>query len=277
MQNRKCNDVASLEKTAREVRKALITTFYEGRGGHFGGCLSVIDALVVLYFHTMNYDPSAPRDPSRDRFVLSKGHASVALDCTLAEAGFFPKDLLHTYNTLDSPISQHPDMHRTPGVEASTGSLGHGLCIAVGMALAAKLDKKNHRVFCLIGDGESHEGTVWEAAMAAAHYRLDNLVVITDRNSLCMDGPTESVMALEPLADKWRAFGWSVREADGHNISDLVLALDAVPYQEGKPSQIIAHTVKGKGLGLAEGVTAWHYGSLSTEDMKIALQKLEEA
>lgn len=277
MQKKKCNDVATLEKTAREVRKALITTFYEGQGGHFGGCLSPIDILVALYFHSMNYDASHPKDPRRDRFVLSKGHASVALDCTLAEAGFFPKELLRTYNTLDSPITQHPDMHRTPGVEASTGSLGHGIGIAVGMALAAKLDEKKHRVFCLIGDGESHEGTVWEAAMAAAHYHLDNLVVITDRNGLCMDGPTESVMALDPLAEKWRAFGWIVREVNGHAMSELMTALDSVPFQTGSPSQVIAHTVKGKGLRLAEGVTAWHYGSLSADDVKRAISELDEA
>lgn len=275
MQTNSPDHIAQLDEKAKEIRKSLISVFYKGRGGHFGGCLSVIDVLAALYFHTLNYDPSDPKKPDRDRFVLSKGHASVALACTLAEAGFFPKEWLDTYNTMDSPITQHPDMHITPGVEASTGSLGHGIGIALGMALAAKKDDKRHRVFCLIGDGESHEGTVWEAAMSAAHYGLDNLVVITDRNRLCMDGLTENIMNLEPLADKWRAFGWSVREIDGHSMKDIVAALDDVPFERGKPSQIITRTIKGKGLWLAEGVTEWHYGSLSTEDMQQAMAELD--
>ncbi len=178
---------------------------------------------------------------------------------------------------MDSPISQHPDMRRTPGVEISTGSLGHGILVALGMALAAKLDGKAHRVFCLIGDGESNEGSVWEAALVAAHHGLDNLVVITDRNELSMDGPTCSVMEIEPLAAKWKGFRWGVRDIDGHNMAEIVAALDALPFEPGKPSQIIAHTIKGKGLWLAEGVTAWHYGSLSAPDMERALRELEAA
>lgn len=276
MQAKAQDHVAQLEKKAKDIRKSLITTFYKGHGGHFGGCLSVIDVLTALYFHALNYDPSDPKKPDRDRFVLSKGHASVAFDCVLAEAGYYPKEWLDTYNTMDSPISQHPDMHKTPGVEMSTGSLGHGIGIALGMALAARRDNREHRVFCLIGDGESHEGTVWEAAMAAAHYKLDNLVVITDRNMLCMDGPTELIMNPEPLAEKWRAFGWSVREIDGHDMQEIMTALEALPFEQDKPSQIIAHTTKGKGLWIAEGVTEWHYGSLSTEDMQRAIAELGE-
>jgi transketolase len=237
----------------------------------------VVDVLAALYFHALRYDPKSPRSPDRDRFVLSKGHAAVSLACTLAEAGFFPKEWLKTYTTLDAPVTQHPDMHRTPGVEVSTGSLGHGIGVALGMALAAKKDSKPHRVFCLIGDGESHEGSVWEAAMAASHYGLDNFVVITDRNQLSMDGPTCEIMRLEPLADKWRAFGWGVRVVDGHDMRQVVAALDELPFESGRPSQIIACTVKGKGLWLAEGVTEWHYGSLSTADMQRAISEIQEA
>ncbi|MGD2146159.1 MAG: transketolase [Anaerolineae bacterium] len=266
--------IDSLEKRAASIRADLIRTFYQGGGGHFGGCLSAIDILTALYFHAMQYDAADPKDPDRDRFVLSKGHASVAHDCTLCAAGFFPREWLETYATLDAPISTHPDMHRTPGVEMSTGSLGHGISVALGMAIAAKRDQKEHRIYCLIGDGESHEGSVWEAAMAAAHHGLDNLIVITDRNQLSMDGPTCEVMTLEPLAEKWRAFGWGVREIDGHQMGEIVAALDDVPFEGGRPSQIIARTVKAKGLELAEGVTAWHYGSLSTEDMEAAIAAL---
>lgn len=266
-----------LEAQARTIRKLVITTFYEGKGGHFGGCLSVVDLLAALYCDVLRLDPRRPRWSERDRFILSKGHASVALGCTLAHAGFFPLEWLKSYTTMDSPISQHPDMRRTPGVEISTGSLGHGIAIALGMALAAKLDRKTHRVFCLVGDGESNEGSVWEVAMAAAHFGLDNLIVVTDRNGLSMDGPTCDVMELEPLAAKWEAFGWSVREIDGHDMTAIVEACDVLPFEVGKPSQIIANTVKGKGLWLAEGVTAWHYGSLSTDDMQRALRELEGA
>lgn len=267
--------IAFLEGKAIDIRKSLITTFYEGGGGHFGGCLSPIDIFTALYFHIMKVDPGEPRAPTRDRFILSKGHANVGLVCTLCAAGFFPPDLLATYNQMDSPVSMHPDMHLTPGIEMSTGSLGHGIGVAVGMALAAKRDRKPHRVFCLIGDGETHEGSVWEAAMAAAHYRLDNLVVITDRNHLSMDGPTRNVLELEPLAEKWTAFGWAVRCIDGHRMEEIVRTLEAIPFEAGQPSQIIASTVKGKGLPLAEGKSEWHYGSLGTEDWQQAIDYLE--
>ena len=268
--------LAGLERRATAIRRHLIRTFYKGGGGHYGGCLSPIEILTVLYFHAMRYDPANPKDPERDRFILSKGHASVALDCTLAEAGFFPVQWLEKYMTPDSPITTHPDMHRTPGVEMSSGSLGHGIGVALGMALAARMDGKRYRVFTLIGDGESDEGTVWEAAMAAAHHKLDNLIAITDRNHLSMDGPTAQVMDLEPLAEKWRAFGWGVREVDGHSLRQLADAFDAAPFQAGRPSMIIAHTVKGKGLPWAEGRTEWHYGVLTTEQFSELASGWEE-
>jgi transketolase len=270
-------DVAGLRRTAIHVRRDLIQTFYDGGGGHFGGCLSAIDMLTALYFHTLRVDPQNPKHPDRDRFVLSKGHAGVALACTLAEAGFFPKDWLKTYGSLDSPIPTHPDMKRTPGVEMSTGSLGHGLAVAAGMALAAKMDGRAFRVYSLIGDGESHEGSIWEAAMAASHYGLDNLMVLTDYNGFSMDGPISEVMGLEPLVAKWQAFGWATREIDGHDMGQIVAALDAASFEPGKPSMIIAHTTKAKGLPMGENKTKWHWAVLGDEDYRIAMQLLNEA
>jgi transketolase len=261
-------EIARLEEQAGRLRRHLICTFHAGGGGHYGGCLSILEILTALYYHAMRYDPTNPKDPDRDRFVLSKGHASVALDCALAEAGFFPVEWLDRYLAPDSPITTHPDMHRTPGVEMSSGSLGHGISVALGMALAAKMDGKDYRVFTVIGDGESHEGTVWEAAMAAAHHKLDNLIAVTDRNRLSMDGPTVEVMGLEPLAEKWRAFGWAVREVDGHDVGQLAQALDGVPFEVGKPSMVIAETVKAKGLPWGEGQTEWHYGKLTAEQFE---------
>ncbi|MFC2031270.1 transketolase [Chloroflexota bacterium] len=272
-------DIGELTRTAIRVRRCLIQTFYEGGGGHFGGCLSAIDALTALYFRTLRVDPKDPSNPDRDRFVLSKGHAGVALECTLAEAGFFPKEWLKTYGSLDSPIPTHPDMKVTPGVDMSTGSLGHGMAVAAGMALAAKGDGRDFRVFTLIGDGESHEGSIWEAAMAAAHYGLDNLTAITDYNGMSMDGPVCDVMGLEPLAEKWRSFGWATREIDGHDMAQIVAALDDVPFETGRPSMIVAHTVKAKGLPMGEGITKWHWAALGADDYQIAmgqLQQLEE-
>ncbi len=268
-------DVTGLQLAAIRVRRSLAQTFYEGGGGHFGGCMSAVDVLTAVYFHTLRIDPAHPKDPHRDRFVLSKGHAGVALECTLAEAGFFPKEWLKTYGHLDSPIATHPDMKRTPGVEMSTGSLGHGLAVAAGMALAAKTDESGVRVYSLIGDGESHEGSIWEAAMAAAHYRLDNLTAICDYNGFSMDGPIEKVMGLEPLAAKWEAFGWAVREIDGHDMGQIVAALDAAPFVETKPSMIIAHTVKAKGIPMGENNYKWHWATLGAEDYATVMRELD--
>ena len=276
LQNRNL-DVTALQRTAINVRRSVIRTFYEGGGGHFGGCLSAVDLLTGLYFRRMRVDPANPKAPERDRFVLSKGHAGVALECTLAEAGFFPKEWLKTYGSLDSAIPTHPDMKVTPGVDMSTGSLGHGLAVAAGMALAAKADGRGFHVYSLIGDGESHEGSIWEAAMAASHYGLDNLTAITDYNGMSMDGPICDVMGLEPLAAKWGSFGWATREIDGHDMAQITAALDDVPFEGGRPSMIIAHTVKAKGLPMGENNTKWHWAALGSEDYQIAMSELEKA
>ena len=267
--------LAMLRRQARIIRQGVMTTLMAAGGGHVGGSLSSVDVLTALYFHAMRVDPKNPRWPDRDRFVLSKGHASAALCPVLAELGFFPRELLDTFNQLDSPFSMHPDMHKIPGADMSTGSLGHGLPIALGMALAARVQKKSYRTFALLGDGELAEGSVWEAAMAAAHFKVDSLLAIVDRNRLQVDDFTATVMELEPLADKWSAFGWSVREIDGHDMAAVVDAITASPFEAGKPSVIIANTVKGKGLPFAENRVDFHYHDVDREMVDRAAAILE--
>ena len=264
-----------LRRQARSVRRDVMTTLLSAGSGHVGGSLSCVDVLTALYFHAMRVDPKNPRWPDRDRFVLSKGHASAALCPVLAELGFFSRELLDTFNQLDSPFSMHPDMLKIPGVDMSTGSLGHGLPIALGMALAAQLKKKSYRTFVLLGDGELAEGSVWEAAMAAAHFKVDSLLAVVDRNRLQVDDFTQTVMELEPLADKWRAFGWSVQEIDGHDMAAVVDAIAAFPFEAGRPSVIIAHTVKGKGLPFAENRVDFHYPDVDREMVDKAVAILE--
>ena len=267
--------VKELERKANLIRRNVIQTFYRAGGGHFGGSLSATDILTALYFHTMRVDPKNPKLPERDRFILSKGHAGIALACTLAEAGFFPEAWLKTYGDLDSPITTHPDVNLTPGVDMSTGSLGHGLAVASGMALAARIDGKGFKVFTLIGDGESHEGSIWEAAMAASHYELDNLTVFTDYNKLTMESRVNEAIRLEPLVSKWEAFGWAVHEIDGHDMGQIVAALETLPIESKKPSMIIAHTVKGKGLPISEDEIEWHWNTLGEAEYKAAMEHLE--
>ena len=264
-----------LRRQARVIRQRVMTTLLAAGSGHVGGSLSSVDVLTALYFHAMRVDPGKPRWPDRDRFVLSKGHASAALCPVLAEMGFFPRELLDTFNQLDSPFSMHPDMLKIPGADMSTGSLGHGLPIALGMALAARLQKKEYRTYVLMGDGELAEGSVWEAAMAAAHFKADNLLGFVDRNQLQVDSFTNSVMEIEPLADKWRAFGWSVREIDGHDMAAVVDAIAAFPFEPGKPSVIIANTTKGKGLPFAENRVDFHYHEVDEEMVREATAILE--
>lgn len=239
--------------------------------------MSAMEVLVALYYEVLRVDPKNPLWEDRDRFVLSKGHISCALCPILADLGFFPDELLNTFNLIDSPFSMHPDMRKIPGVDMSTGSLGHGLAVATGMALAAEVEDRPYRVYALLGDGELGEGSVWEAAMAASHYRLDRLTAIVDRNRLQVDGTTDEVMNTEPLADKWRAFGWAVREIDGHDMGQVVDALKAVPFEPGKPSLILAHTVKGKGLSFAEDKVEWHYNAVNQEVVAKALAELQAA
>lgn len=263
-----------LEEKARTIRRdSLIMTTGAG-SGHPGGSLSCADLLSVLYFHHLRYDPANPRWEDRDRFILSKGHACPALYSALSLAGFFPREWLRTLRKLGSPLQGHPDSLSTPGVEASTGSLGQGLSIGCGMALAGRLDRRGYRVYVLMGDGEMDEGQVWEAAMFAAHQRLDNLVAIVDRNRLQLDGFTEEIVGLEPLAEKWRAFGWNVREVDGHDLGQVAEALDEAEGVRGKPTVLLARTVKGKGVSFMENQVKYHGTPLTGEELERALREL---
>jgi transketolase len=275
-QQRATETLEQLRKLARAVRRRDLQVVHGAKLGHVGGEMSAIDILVTLYFAVLNVDPNRPDDPERDRFILSKGHSAVALYTTLAHRGFIPLEQLDTFAQPLSKLNGHPDRNKVPGVETNTGPLGHGLPVAVGAAIAAKLQDASWRVFVLTGDGELQEGSNWEAAMAAAHYKLDNLTVIVDRNRLQQGDWTEQTMHLEPLADKWRAFGWSVAEVDGHNIAQLLETFARVPFEAGKPNCIIAHTHKGQGVSLMRDKAAWHHKVPNTEELATALKELEE-
>jgi transketolase len=263
-----------LQRKAITIRQHVVKMISDRGKGHTGPALSMVEIAVALYFGVLHLDPENPRNPERDRFLLSKGHACTTLYASLAERGFFPVSKLDEYYRLDSLLGGHP-VNGLPGIEASTGSLGHGLPMAAGMAIAGKLDRRRHRVFTILGDGETQEGSVWEAAMAAAHYKLDNLVAIIDRNGLEIDGPTETIMALEPLHLKWESFGWDVRMVDGHNIVALVQVLRAAPFSTGKPSVVIAKTVKGKGIDFIENRKEWHHRAPDPEQAEEALRQLQ--
>lgn len=267
-------DYSDLEEKARALRRHVIEMTCIAQSGHPGGSLSAADVVAALYFRVLRVDPANPRDPDRDRFVLSKGHCCPVLYAALAERGFFPREWLKTFRRLHSPLQGHPDMNKVPGVEASAGSLGQGFSMAVGMALAAKIDGRSYRVYALLGDGECQEGQVWEAAMSAAHYGLDSLVAIVDRNGLQIDGPTEEVMALEPLADKWRAFGWHTLVIDGHSFPEIMGALNEAAATKGRPTAIVAETVKGKGVSFMEGIVDWHGKACTLEEAVVALREL---
>lgn len=241
--------------------------------GHPGGAFSSVDIITTLYFEVMKIDPKNPSWEERDRFILSKGHSSIALYTVLHMCGFFSHEVLLTFRQDNSILCGHPDMHKVPGVEMSTGALGHGLSIGVGLAMAAKMDKKSHKVFVLMGDGETQEGSVWEAAMSASHYKLDNLIGIVDRNKIQINGFTEETMALEPYSSKWESFGWQVQEIDGHNIAEIVSTFKKVPLKKNKPSLIIANTVKGKGISFMENNLIWHGKALKGEDAFIAKEE----
>jgi transketolase len=269
-----------LDTSPLEMRRLAVTLrmhilkMITGKGkGHTAPALSVVEIMTALYFGVLKVDPENSLNPDRDRFILSKGHACTALYSALAERGFFPIKKLDEYYDLDSYLGGHP-VKGLPGVEASTGSLGHGLSISVGLALAARLDGKKHRVFTVLGDGELQEGSVWEAAMAASHYRLDNLVAVVDRNNMELDGPTEDVMALEPLEDKWRSFGWNVRIADGHNAAELAKVLRSAPFSPQKPSVVLALTVKGKGIDFVENRKEWHHKAPDPQQAEEAFRLL---
>ena len=238
--------------------------------GHPGGAFSCIDFLVALYFNYLRIDPENPKFVARDRFILSKGHSSVALYSVLHLKGFFDRNVLLSFRQDNSLLGGHPDMHKVPGIEMSTGSLGHGLSVGIGCALAAKMDKKNYRTVVMMGDGETQEGSVWEAAMSASHYKLDNLIGIVDRNKIQIDGFTEDVMGLEPYCKKWEAFGWAVREINGHDMAQIIDTLNSVPFQKKKPSLIISHTVKGKGISFMENNPEWHGKALKDSFASVA-------
>jgi transketolase len=267
---------AELVERARAVRRHIITSTRDGKSGHPGTSLSCTDILVALYFAHLRHDPRRPDWPERDRFVLSKGHGAPALYGVLAEAGYLDPAELSTLRKVNSRLQGHVDMHKVPGIEASTGSLGHGLAIAHGMALSLRLDHNPGRVYALLGDGECQEGEVWEAAMAAAHYKTGNLTAIIDRNGLQIDGPTEEVMALGDVGDKFRAFGWRVLTVDGHDFDQILGALKEAASNPlvAPPTCIVAKTVKGKGVSFMENVVKWHGTAPSPEEAEVALKEL---
>jgi transketolase len=266
--------IRDLELTAVKIRKHIIEMLYHAASGHPGGSLSAVDALVALYFHHMHHDPKKPKDPDRDRFILSKGHAAPALYAALAEAGYFPVKELLRLRQVNCMLQGHPVCYSTPGVEASTGSLGHGLSFAIGVSLAGMLDHKEYHVYVMMGDGETNEGQVWEAAASAAHYKLDHLVALLDRNFLQIDGNTETVLRLESIRDRWSAFGWKVQEIDGHDIRQILEALQTAMTNKRQPSMIVLNTIKGKGVSFMENNVDFHGVPPNQMEYKLAMEEL---
>ncbi|MFC5451286.1 transketolase [Paenibacillus aestuarii] len=266
-------ETTALKAKAAQIRMDLLTMIHGAKTGHTGGSLSNTDILTALYYKVMKLDPSHPKWEERDRFIASKGHSVESLWCILADRGFFPKEELKTFSQFGTRLIGHPN-NKVPGIEMNTGALGHGLAISVGMALSAKLDNRGFRVFCLMGDGEQAEGSVWEAAMAGAHYKLDNLIGIIDRNRLQISGSTEEVMGLDPLEEKWAAFGWNVVSIDGNDMDALVRTFESIPTAAGKPTLVMANTVKGKGVSFAENVAHWHHHVPNDEQLALALAEL---
>jgi len=267
--------IQRLKKTAKEMRKIIIKTSENAAQGHVAPAFSAIETGVALYFHIMKLDPKNPKWEDRDRFLLSAGHKCLIPYVALAMLDFYPMKVLDTFDQFGSTLGGHPIYEKCPGVDASTGSLGHGLPLGVGMAIAGKRDKKDYRVFVMMGDGECDEGTVWEGAMAASKYKLDNLVGIVDYNKLSVDGLISEVMPLEPFADKWRSFGWECEEIDGHNMEEVVSTLEQVPFKKGKPSMILAHTIKGKGVSFITNKLEWHMRAPTKEEATAALKEIE--
>ncbi len=266
--------IAELEKKARILRLNIIKMIGVGQKGHLGGSCSLAEIVAVLYFHKMKHDPRNPSWEGRDRFLLSKGHAALVQYAALAESGYFPKEEIGKVKRLGAMLQGHPDMLTTPGIEANTGSLGQGLSMACGMAAGLKIDSKKNKVYCIVGDGEIAEGQIWEAAMAASYYKLDNLVAILDKNGLMATGPITERYDTNPLKEKWLSFGWHVQEIDGHNIREIIDALDKADNITGKPKMIIARTVKGRGIDFAEHIAAYHNGELTQEQFEQACAKL---
>lgn len=269
--------INELQLKAQQSRRNVISMIKAGKSGHMGGALSCIDIVTALYFDTMNIDPNNPKDPNRDRFVLSAGHKAMAQYAVLAERGYFDHSILSTYGSLDSFLPGHPNMHELSGIEANTGALGHGLSISVGMALGLRLEKKDARVFVVMGDGELPEGSNWEAIAAAAHYKLSNLVAFVDSNKLQISGETKDIMSMEPIGTRFTSFGWGVVHIDGNDMAAVVEALKQVPLIDHKPTAIIAHTIKGKGLSFAEGNVAYHYWTPDQAELDQAFSEMKES
>ena len=267
-------NVKALENVAQEVRQKIVEQVYTAQSGHPGGSLSCADILTVLYFNQMNINPKKPNAEARDRFVLSKGHCSPALYAVLAKKGYFAQEQLAEFRKIDGLLQGHPDMNKVPGVDMSAGSLGQGLSVANGMALSSKMDGQGFRVYCLLGDGEIEEGQVWEAAMTASKYKLDNLCVIVDNNNLQIDGTIEDVKGLNNIEDKFEKFGFNVITVNGNKISELIKAFDKAKTVKGKPTAIVAITTKGKGVSFMENKAEWHGKAPSEEQYKIALEEL---
>lgn len=263
-------EIKDLQEIARQIRHDIIDTTVFAGGAHIGGGLSMVEILTILYFKYLNIDPKNPEWEDRDRFVLSKGHGGAGYAPVLANRGFFDKEELKEFNHFKSAFGMHLDSLKVKGVDVSTGSLGHGLPISLGLALGSRLQKKDWRTYCVLGDGECNEGTNWEAAMAISHFKLTNLLTFVDRNRLMIDGTTEDIMGLEPFADKWRAFGFIVKEINGHSFKELADAIDYALIEKSKPVIIIANTVKGKGIDFMENQVKWHYGSMDSELAKRA-------
>ncbi len=263
-----------LQKICVDIRRDIIDEVHYGGSGHVGGCLSCVEILAALYFEIMRLDPDQPDWPERDRFVLSKGHASPALYAVMAERGYFPVEELKTFMKPGSRFQKHLDMHLLPGVEVSSGSLGQGLSISIGMALADRIDHKNRTMYCLIGDGESQEGQIWEASMAAAQFKLDRLIVYLDHNSMQVDGFLHDIIELEPIADKWQSFGWQVQRVDGHDIAQIMAATAEAQIPSGQPHLIVCDTIKGKGITFMENKIEWHSHPINDDEHARALAEL---
>ena len=267
--------IRKLERIALQLRFDLIEMIGQGKFGHLGGSSSLAEIAACLYFHAMRYDPKNPKDPDRDRFLLSKGHCVLIQYAAMAEMGVIPREELKKLKTLDSYLQGHPDMDRTPGIEAVTGSLGMGLSIGLGMALGFRLDRRPNRVYVIMGDGELSEGQIWEAAMATAAFKIDNLTGIVDLNRIQATGPTREILDNPDVAAKWKAFGWEVLTINGHDVAQILAALDKARQVAGRPTVIVAETVKGKGFSFAENNAAFHHGMLTADQYRQALSELE--
>lgn len=268
--------LTELKQKSKCVRRNIVEEVYSASSGHPGGSLSSADIVTALYFHVMNINPCLPTDENRDRFILSKGHASPLLYSVLAERGYFDKELLKTFRKSSSILQGHPDMKKIPGVDMTTGSLGQGLSAANGMALSSKLDKKGFRVYCLVGDGEIEEGQIWEAAMTSCHYKLDNLCLIVDNNNLQIDGEVTSVMNVNPIDKKLESFGFNVICIDGHNFEEILNAFAEAKLTKGKPTAIVAKTIKGKGVSFMENQAGWHGKAPKEEEYLKAMEELKD-